>query len=197
MVRALGAHGHQRRFKRASRALPLLPYSTYPRAARRAATYQLPKDQARPTVGGASLHATTLAPSKGRPISFAMRWTVPVPTLHSLATARMPLPVRNWLWIRFSIAGFLRSPELLTRFYSPPKPGADPLADHAALELGKRTSNLKHQPPGRRRRVNRLLVEVKSRSRGAERLAPCATAQPLDCQLWSGAEVAAAVRLVG
>jgi hypothetical protein len=106
--------------------------------------------------------------------------------------------LRNWLWIRFFNGRVdLRSPELLARFYGPLKPGADPLADHAALELGKRTSNLKHQPPGRRRRVNRWLVEVKSRSRGAERLAPCATAQPLDCQLWSGAEVAAAVRLVG
>jgi hypothetical protein len=36
----------------------------------------------------------------------------------------------------------------------------DSLADHAALELGERTRELEHQPPGRRRRVDRLLIEV-------------------------------------
>jgi len=46
------------------------------------------------------------------------------------------------------------------RFYGPLKPSADSLADHAALELGKGACNLKHQPFGRRSRIDRLLIEV-------------------------------------
>jgi hypothetical protein len=52
------------------------------------------------------------------------------------------------------------SPELFARLHGPPKPGADTLADHAALKLGKGARDLKHEQPGRRGRVNRLLVEV-------------------------------------
>jgi hypothetical protein len=54
----------------------------------------------------------------------------------------------------------LRSPELFARLHGSPKPGANTLADHAALKLGKGARDLKHEPPGRRGRVNRLLVEV-------------------------------------
>ena len=45
-------------------------------------------------------HAAALAP-KGRSsfISRLMRCTVPLPTPHSAATFKMPLPIRNWLWI--------------------------------------------------------------------------------------------------
>ena len=54
----------------------------------------------------------------------------------------------------------LRSPELFAGLHGPPKPCADTLADHAALKLGEGAGDLKHEPPGRRGRVNRLLVEV-------------------------------------
>jgi hypothetical protein len=49
---------------------------------------------------------------------------------------------------------------LFARLHGSPKPGADTLADHAALKLGKGARDLKHEPPGRGGRVNRLLVEV-------------------------------------
>jgi DNA invertase Pin-like site-specific DNA recombinase len=38
--------------------------------------------------------------------------------------------------------------------HGPPKAGADTLADHAALKLGKGARDLKHEPPGRRGRVD-------------------------------------------
>jgi adenylate cyclase len=49
---------------------------------------------------------------------------------------------------------------LFAGLHGPPKPCADTLADHAALKLGEGAGDLKHEPPGRRGRVNRLLVEV-------------------------------------
>lgn len=51
----------------------------------------------------------------------------------------------------------------LASLYSALKPGIYALADHRALELGKRSRHLKHQATGWRRGVNRLLVEVKIR----------------------------------
>ena len=50
-----------------------------------------------------SLHAASVTPSKGRAafISRAIRCTVPVPAPRSLAIASIPLPARNWPWIRF------------------------------------------------------------------------------------------------
>ena len=42
------------------------------------------------------VHAAALTPAKGRPtISRAIRWTVPIPTPHSLAIASMPFLVRS------------------------------------------------------------------------------------------------------
>jgi hypothetical protein len=49
---------------------------------------------------------------------------------------------------------------LLTLLYGPLKPGVDSLADHAALEFGEGARDLEHQFSGRRRRVDRLLIEV-------------------------------------
>jgi hypothetical protein len=56
---------------------------------------------ARPTL--VSLHTASVTPSKGRAafISRAIRCTVPVPAPRSLAIASIPLPARNWPWIRF------------------------------------------------------------------------------------------------
>jgi len=69
----------------------------------------------------------------------------------------MPLPVRSWLWMRFSKAG---ATKLLTRCFGPLKPRVDPLSDHAALEFGKSAGNLKHELSGRCGRVERLLIKV-------------------------------------
>src|SRR5262245_54922723 len=54
-----------------------------------------------------------------------------------------------------------RPAELLALLHRSLEPGVDPLADHTAFELGKRAGDLKHKPPGRGRRVDRLLIEVK------------------------------------
>jgi hypothetical protein len=45
-------------------------------------------------------YTAALTPFKGRlpSISRLIRYTVPPPTLHSAATFKMPLPVRNWLF---------------------------------------------------------------------------------------------------
>src|SRR5262249_51696135 len=51
-------------------------------------------------------------------------------------------------------------PELFALLYGPLEAHMDSLADHAALKLGKRARNLKHELAGRRGRVDRLLVEV-------------------------------------
>src|SRR5262249_47795955 len=50
--------------------------------------------------------------------------------------------------------------KLLTRCFGPLKPGVDALSDHAALEFGKGAGNLKHELPGRRGGVERLLIEI-------------------------------------
>src|SRR6516225_1871271 len=50
------------------------------------------------------------------------------------------------------------------------KASVDALPDHAALKLGKRTADLKHELAGRRRGVDRLLVEVEIDAAGLQRL---------------------------
>ena len=50
-------------------------------------------------------------------------------------------------------------PERFARRHGPLQPGIDALADHAALELGKGTRDLEHQPGRWRRRVDSLLIE--------------------------------------
>ena len=47
--------------------------------------------------------------------------------------APLPLTLHSFFQGRVD----LRSPELFARLHGPPKPGADTLADHAALKLGK------------------------------------------------------------
>jgi hypothetical protein len=44
--------------------------------------------------------------------------------------------------------------------YSPLKASIDSLTDHAALELGKRPRDLKHELSGLRCRVERLLIQI-------------------------------------
>jgi len=50
------------------------------------------------------------------------------------------------------------------------------LADHGALKLGEGARNLKHQPPGRRGRVDGLLLEIH-----AEKVDERAST-PVDCR---------------
>jgi len=50
------------------------------------------------------------------------------------------------------------------------KASADALPDHAALKLGERAADLKHELAGRRRGVDRLLVEVEIDAAGLQRL---------------------------
>ena len=99
--------------------------------------------------------------AKGRPssISRLTRCTVALPTPSPTAIFRTPLPVRNWLWMRFSRAGS-RPPKLLTRCFCPLKPGVHPLSDHAAL--------LVSHPVTAKRLAGRNLTSASVRS--AERL---------------------------
>src|SRR6516165_4215317 len=50
------------------------------------------------------------------------------------------------------------------------KASVDALLDHAALKLGERAADLKHELAGRRRGVDRLLVEVQIDAAGLQRL---------------------------
>src|SRR6516165_7100468 len=50
------------------------------------------------------------------------------------------------------------------------KASVDALPDHAALKLGERAADLKHELAGRRRGVDRLLVEVEIDAAGLQRL---------------------------
>ena len=69
----------------------------------------------------------------------------------------MPLPARNWLWIRFHVrTDLLRSSERRTPLYGLFKASTDSLPDHATFELGEGAGYLKHQLSGGRRGVNRL-----------------------------------------
>ena len=119
-----------------------------------------------------SVHAATPAPSKGWQRPFRARCAAPsgadaaFPSnrQHTLAGPQMALDSF------FHCRGYLGPPEPLALLHGPLKPGADSLADHAALELGKGAGDLKHQPSGRRRRVDRLLVEVQINAASLKRL---------------------------
>jgi hypothetical protein len=71
----------------------------------------------------------------------------------------LTLPARK-LSLDSLLSGLIFGLPTACRFYGPLKPSADSLADRAALELGKGACNLKHQPFGRRSRIDRLLIEV-------------------------------------
>ena len=94
--------------------------------------------------------------------SRAIRWTVPVPTPHSLAIASMPFLVRSRPWMRFSKSADIRGrPSCLPCSTARLKSCIDPLPDHAAFELSECSGDLKHEATRRGRRVDRLLIQVK------------------------------------
>jgi hypothetical protein len=110
------------------------------------------------------LHAATPVPSKGRTasISRATRCTVPVPTPHSEQPPTCPCRPAIGSGFVFRGGAPLRPPEAFALLHGSLKPGADSLADHAALKLGKGARNLKHQPPGWRGRIDGLLLEIRA-----------------------------------
>jgi hypothetical protein len=100
-----------------------------------------------------------------------MRWTVPVPTPHSFDNRQhAPLGAQQTLNSLFELSRYARATKLFALFHGPLESRIDPLPDHAALELGERARNLKHETACGGRRVDRLLIQVKIDATALERL---------------------------
>jgi hypothetical protein len=95
-----------------------------------------------------------------------MRWTVPVPTPHSFDNRQhAPLGAQQTLNSLFELSRYARATKLFALFHGPLESRIDPLPDHAALELGERARNLKHETA-----CDRLLIQVKIDATVLERL---------------------------
>jgi hypothetical protein len=100
-------------------------------------------------------------------ISVLIRCTTLLPVPHSRAVLRIPLPLASAVRIA---ASFLHriDPRPTNRLAAlradnprPGNPGVDAFLDDGTLELGEDAEHLKQCLSGRRRGVNRLVVEIK------------------------------------